>query len=179
MVITGDELPAGVTLEGGSKTVALAGNESKWVDLRFLLSRTATPPLTGWEYGFGQPITLKAEGSGKTAYTYLGINIVEPQVHWSWSGKPIGVYCILGYTIFADGNFKFSRAVVNDNVLGAKFWFKFYLDGIEYGNMSGSVGSALGDDHDIYSYGFVRDTFRDEYVRWMRAAPYFRYHVET
>jgi hypothetical protein len=177
VTLSADVLPPGVTFDGGPRTIVLAGNETRWVNIQFLLSRSGSGE--GWHYGFGQVVTLRAERETGDSYVSLGLNIIQPKYAWTWGGAPLGVNVQLAYVIFATGHFQFSRAVVNDSVFPASFAFKFLLDGVEFGNFAGSVDSMFSHGKDFYSYGFYRPEFKSQYGHWVRASAYFWHHVAT
>lgn len=54
-------------------------------------------------------------------------------------------------------------------------YFRFYLDGTEFGNMSWHVDRA---DSSFGHYGFVRPQFRDDYARWAKAGARMSWHAE-
>jgi hypothetical protein len=175
VTIGAESLPAGVSLEGGSHVVPLAPNETKNVPLRLLLNRAGAPGGS-WDYGFSQPISLKATAPGNvTSSAYMTINIVEPLRTWEAQHTDLPVFYRLSYTIFANGEFRFHSEISNGALWPANCEFFFFLDGKQYAAFARHVGGVWGSEAvDFDSYGFVIQAFRDDYAHWIRAKGMFK-----
>jgi hypothetical protein len=172
--LSGDGLPAGVALEGGSIPLTLKANETRWVDVRFLFTKPGA--YEGFDYGYGQRLGLKLDYGSDTSRTSMNVDILEPWTCWPYEFHWDDLDMYPTYCIYADGHFVFSYMVYDTAALHhANGAFRFSLDGTEFGNIGWDVAR---DSSDANHYGFVRPQFHDEYVRWTKATARMHWNAE-
>ncbi len=140
--ISADSLPPGVTLDG-SPSVALAPGEAKLVDIRFLMN--GGPGFHGWDYGYGQPIVLRATApGGLTSTTNLTMNILEGQHNWHASGTLLNVDFGADFTLFAQGHWHYRCDMTNDSLVIKDVDLDFHIYGATVATYTDALASATG-----------------------------------
>lgn len=164
--ISAESLPTGITLVG-SPSVSLGVGESKSVDV--------TLQLENGEYGYGQPLVLRATApGGLTSSTAMTVNVVKTYREWLFNDSVEGVDLALVYRLDSSGNWFFSGTQHNTgSILGWHIEMQLIL-GDDYvpnwpfrsspGTMTGIGGPAL-----VAQSSAWKDTGPDGKGTWSKA----------
>lgn len=153
VTITADALPAGVTLDG-TPSVVVKGGETKNVDVRFLLNGG---PGNGWDFGYGQPISLRASApGGLTSTTTLSLDIMWTTHLWQAYDKTLSVDWRAEWTLFSNGHWEYVVNAANSSLFRATVLIEFYIYGhrvADFTRWLGNVSGIGGSPSDFLDYG--------------------------